>query len=227
MAKKTLEEKIELVCWWALGLTILYFLVGAFLISDGPKFDPTKTYNLLKDTLTLTAAFLAPAFAFVLFSSWKEQHFQTKIEKDAQYIYEDIVNYLNQLHKLQRVVSESKISSTKYSEVREQRGVMLLCNNELNRKIEGFGAQSEYKSDTGSSFYNKSKDVYRYLYKASEGIGKLVNGFSADESSEELKQNIEYYDQVLFDEIYFNLDESADHLRDLTQYKSQVKSKTE
>ena len=46
MAKKTLEEKIKLVCWWALGLTILYFLIGAWLISDGSKFDPTKTYDL-------------------------------------------------------------------------------------------------------------------------------------------------------------------------------------
>lgn len=74
MVKKTLEEKIKLVCWWALGLTILYFIIGAWLISDGPIFDPTKTYNLLKDTLTLTAAFLAPVVAFVLFSDWREQH---------------------------------------------------------------------------------------------------------------------------------------------------------
>lgn len=227
MKTVTLNNKMWNTFWIALIASVGFFLLAALLNSNGTSFDKQKTYELLKDTLTLTAAFLAPAIAFVLFSSWKEQHFQTKIEKDAQYIYEDIVNYLNQLHKLQRVVSESKISSTKYSEVREQRGVMLLCNNELKRKIEGFGAQSEYKSDTGSRFYNKSKDVYKYLYKASEGIGKLVNGFNKDESSEDFRQNIEYYDQVLFEEIYDNLDESADHLRDLTQYKSQVKSKTE
>ena len=74
MAKKTLEKKIKLVCQWALGLTILYFLIGAWLISDGPKFDPTKTYNLLKDTLSLTATFLAPVAAFVLFIDWKVEH---------------------------------------------------------------------------------------------------------------------------------------------------------
>lgn len=74
MAKKTLEDKIKLVCWWALVLTILYFAIGAWLKSDGPKFDPAKTYDLLKDTLTLTATFLAPVAAFVLFSDWRREH---------------------------------------------------------------------------------------------------------------------------------------------------------
>ncbi|WP_165495634.1 hypothetical protein [Acinetobacter sp. ANC 4173] len=42
--------------------------------SDGPKFDPTKNYDLIKDTLTLTATFLTPVAAFVLFSDWREEH---------------------------------------------------------------------------------------------------------------------------------------------------------
>lgn len=90
MKNKTLEQKIKLVCWWALGLTILYLLVGAWLISDGPKFDPTKTYNLLKDTLTLTAAFLAPVAAFVLFSDWREQHRNVSDEKKAFSLYQAV-----------------------------------------------------------------------------------------------------------------------------------------
>ena len=95
MAKKTLEEKIKLVCWWALGLTILYFLIGAWLISDGPKFDPTKTYNLLKDTLTLTAAFLAPVAAFVLFSDWREQHIEKLLEQESSEIYASYIDILD------------------------------------------------------------------------------------------------------------------------------------
>ena len=78
MAKKTLEEKIKIVKWWAIGLTIVYLIVGAFLVSDYPLkqsiFDPLKTYNLIKDALTLTATFLAPVAAFVLFSDWREPH---------------------------------------------------------------------------------------------------------------------------------------------------------
>ncbi len=95
MSKKTLEEKIKLVCWWALGLTILYFLIGAWLISDGPKFDPTKTYDLLKDTLTLTAAFLAPVAAFVLFSDWREQHIEKLLEQESSEIYASYIDILD------------------------------------------------------------------------------------------------------------------------------------
>lgn len=83
MIKKTLKQKIKRVCWWTAGLTILYFLVGAGLVSNGTRFDPIKTYNLLKDTLTLTATFLAPVAAFVLFSDWREQHRQVREEAEV------------------------------------------------------------------------------------------------------------------------------------------------
>lgn len=93
MKKKTLKEKINRICWWAAGLTVLYFIVGAFLKSDGPKFDPIKTYDLIKDTLTLTAAFLAPVAAFVLFSDWREQHEDVALESDST----DVFNRLSDL----------------------------------------------------------------------------------------------------------------------------------
>lgn len=78
MAKKSLEKKIKIVKWWAIGFTVVYLIVGAFLVSDYPlkqaTFDPEKTYNLIKDALTLTATFLAPVAAFVLFIDWKVEH---------------------------------------------------------------------------------------------------------------------------------------------------------
>ncbi len=74
MVKRTLEEKIVQVGIWALILSVAYFAFGAWLKSDGPNFDSAKAYDLLKDTLTLTATFLAPVAAFVLFSDWREQH---------------------------------------------------------------------------------------------------------------------------------------------------------
>lgn len=74
MTKKSLEKEIKLVWMWALILSVVYFTIGAYLKSDGPKFDPSKTYELLKDTLTLTAAFLAPVAAFVLFTDWRREH---------------------------------------------------------------------------------------------------------------------------------------------------------
>lgn len=100
MTKKTLEEKIKLVCWWALGLTILYFLIGAWLISDGSKFDPTKTYNLIKDTLSLTAAFLAPVAAFVLFTDWRTEHREKIKDTNIRELIEGYSNLFKEAYEL-------------------------------------------------------------------------------------------------------------------------------
>lgn len=88
MKKKTLKKKISDVFWWTLGLSILYFLIGAYLQSDGPIFDPAKTYELIKDTLTLAATFLAPVAAFVLFSDWREEHNVKEIHSTIDMILE-------------------------------------------------------------------------------------------------------------------------------------------
>lgn len=105
MKKKTLKEKINRVCWWAAGLTVLYFIVGAFLKSDGSKFDPAKTYDLIKDTLTLTAAFLAPVAAFVLFTDWRHEHaikslfsLVDEIKKLTQEIENSLKQYMNKIY---------------------------------------------------------------------------------------------------------------------------------
>lgn len=76
MAKKSLEEKIKDVGFWTVIFFILYLIVGYLLAStwlESPlKLD--KIYDLLKDGLGITAAFLAPVAAFLLFSDWREQH---------------------------------------------------------------------------------------------------------------------------------------------------------
>ncbi|MDQ9010067.1 hypothetical protein RFI36_09420 [Acinetobacter gerneri] len=93
MVKRTLEEKIKLVWIWALILSVVYFVIGAYLKSDGFKFDPPKTYELIKDTLTLTAAFLAPVAAFVLFSDWRKEHAAKNLEMitvDLNSLFKDL-----------------------------------------------------------------------------------------------------------------------------------------
>ena len=68
MNKKSLKERIVSAVVWLTLLGVVYFVIGIFLITDGLNFNPEKVYELLKDTLTLAAAFLAPVAAFVLFS---------------------------------------------------------------------------------------------------------------------------------------------------------------
>ena len=76
MAKKTLKAKINDVAFWTVIFFILYLIIGYLLESLWLTKPPTldKVYELLKDGLGITAAFLAPAAAFILFSDWREQH---------------------------------------------------------------------------------------------------------------------------------------------------------
>lgn len=108
MTKKTLEEKIELVWIWALILSVVYFAIGAYLKSDGPKFDPSKTYELLKDTLTITASFLAPVAAFVLFSDWRLEHVEKKVETDSESIVRELNAIFLKLYEVRMTICTEK-----------------------------------------------------------------------------------------------------------------------
>lgn len=95
MKKKTLEEKIRLVGFWTFGGVFWYLVIAFFLKSKYPIYDydfnRSVAYDVVKDALTLAAAFLAPVAAFVLFADWREQHKAVKNEK----ISEEILRILN------------------------------------------------------------------------------------------------------------------------------------
>lgn len=90
MAKKNLEEKIKDVVFYAIIFFILYLILG-FLIKSEWLTSFTQswvyTYELLRDAFTLTAYFLAPAAAFVLFSDWREQHNKRVINEFALKVF--------------------------------------------------------------------------------------------------------------------------------------------
>ncbi|WP_288397156.1 hypothetical protein [uncultured Acinetobacter sp.] len=117
MKKKTLKEKINKVCWWTAGLTVLYFIVGAFLKSDGTKFDPVKTYDLIKDTLTLTATFLAPVAAFVLFSDWRKQHEDVALESDSTNVFNRLNDVKDKLLEAHFAIDDEKFDVEHVNEI--------------------------------------------------------------------------------------------------------------
>lgn len=94
MTKKSLEHKIKDVVFWTIVFFVLYMIIGFLLESkwlsvtlDLPKFNV-----ILKDSLTITAAFFAPGAAFILFTDWKEQH-------NKQVKNEFALNVFNQFEK--------------------------------------------------------------------------------------------------------------------------------
>ncbi|HFF2590174.1 hypothetical protein [Acinetobacter baumannii] len=76
MFKRTLSQKIKDVVFYSLVFFILYTIIAYLLETNwlSKTIDLPKINGILKDSLTLTAAFLAPGAAFILFTDWREQH---------------------------------------------------------------------------------------------------------------------------------------------------------
>lgn len=100
MVKKTLEEKLKLVCFWVFGGAFWYVVISYFLLSDYPiqnyPFDHKKAYDVLRDVLTVSAYFLAPGIAWALVTDWKEQH-----QAIEQYNFFNEIDFqLNELYRI-------------------------------------------------------------------------------------------------------------------------------
>ncbi|ENU08655.1 hypothetical protein [Acinetobacter calcoaceticus] len=96
MVKKTLEHKIKDLIFCTFAFLILYLIIGFMLQTEwlDKRLDLKRTYELLKDGLTITASFLAPVAAFVLFSDWREQHVSINNEK----VSKEILNILDEFY---------------------------------------------------------------------------------------------------------------------------------
>ncbi|MCH2000372.1 hypothetical protein [Acinetobacter seifertii] len=78
MPNTELKGKIKIVGFWTFGGIFWYLVISFFLLSNYPlhnfSFNNQKAYEVLKDALSLAAAFLAPVAAFVLFDDWRTSH---------------------------------------------------------------------------------------------------------------------------------------------------------
>ncbi|HFG6877086.1 TPA: hypothetical protein ACGIJ0_000167 [Acinetobacter baumannii] len=100
MAKDDLKVKIRRIWKWTFIGIIVFLVISFFLKSSYPishhKFNFSDAYDVLKDTLTLAAAFLAPVAAFVLFTDWRNEHRAISNEKLSKQI-SDIISKLSPL----------------------------------------------------------------------------------------------------------------------------------
>ncbi|KHF78424.1 hypothetical protein PJ15_1483 [Acinetobacter sp. neg1] len=104
MAKKALNEKIKIIGFWTFCGIFWYLVIAFFFKSEYPlfnyKFNPKDAYDVLKDALTLAAAFLAPVAAFILFSDWRESHVEIRNENIGLELYHFIIKTNNDLDRI-------------------------------------------------------------------------------------------------------------------------------
>lgn len=224
MAKKSLNEKIKVIGFWTFGGVFWYLVIAFFLKSKYPifyfSFNTDTAYDVLKDALTLAAGFLAPVAAFVLFSDWRAQHFQTKIEKDSQLIDDLIFEINSKLNSLQRRVLQDIATS-------EQRKQFYISNTEitvkmkiLNRKAFEFKSQKEYKSESGKSYINKVEEISKYQEEINIGIRELIMHFVLDKDSQKFHQKHKQLNHYKYDVIYDKLDLIDEDMIHLSFYKA-------
>lgn len=128
MVKKTLEEKIKDVVFWIVVFFIFYLIIGFLLeslwLSKTLKLD--ALYDLLKEALTITAAFLAPVAAFVLFSDWREQHIEKLSEDYSSKIFNKFSDFLNKFFDYKCKVEDSDLFTNITREIRRTNHELLL-----------------------------------------------------------------------------------------------------
>ncbi|HBN5965815.1 TPA: hypothetical protein L3H12_002548 [Acinetobacter baumannii] len=102
MAKKSINEKIKNVGKWSICGVIGYLILAFILKSKYPishyGFNQDNAYDVIKEALTLAAAFLAPIAAFLLFSDWREQHNKQVRNEFALKVFNQFENFSTKIN---------------------------------------------------------------------------------------------------------------------------------
>lgn len=114
MKDKTLEQKVKYLKLSAILGFFVFLIVGILIksafFSSAPK--ATDFYELFRDGLTVTAYYLAPAAALLLFSDWRKEHVEKSRESQGKEIYDLIYQLDYEISNL-RYESDEKEAFTK------------------------------------------------------------------------------------------------------------------
>lgn len=195
MADKDLKDKIKIIGFWTFGGVFWYLVISFFLLSDYPiqnfDFDNKKAYEVLKDALTIAAAFLAPVAAFVLFDDWRTSH-RLKINESetleilkkvrnipykAKDLAEDIVRYYESDSTNQAVLNYEKRAFEIAAEILEELGSI----NFSKKNFENI------------KFHDQCLDLYSETYKL---LTNIIMLFDAWTCLELCKNDVSRHDQL-------------------------------
>lgn len=232
MAKKNLKEKINDAVFWTVVFCVLYLIIG-YLLESLWLTKPLKTdefYSLLKDGLSITAAFLAPVAAFVLFSDWREEHavkslfsLIDSIKSKASEIETSLLDYERNIRS-RRIEVESNVEvlsdNEKLTKLILQLSILYIELDDSDRKI------SEFK-DALDDFAYKARLTRNKLYgmELSSIIVKkyqsLNNKKSADEQINPIPEK-DLYDNK-YREFSSLMPQVSNHLNQLIFLSNEIK----
>ncbi|MDC5602482.1 hypothetical protein OFM92_05980 [Acinetobacter baumannii] len=114
MTGKTLKQKISITIFGAAVFFAVLFALGFILKTEILSRCPTgnEVYEIGRDALTLTAYFLAPVAALILFSDWRKEHVEKSRESQGKEIYDLIYQLDYEINNL-RYESDEEEAFTK------------------------------------------------------------------------------------------------------------------
>lgn len=178
MAKKNLNEKISDVFFWTCVFLIIYLIVGFLLgsswLSKGLTID--QSYNLFKDALSITAAFLAPVAAFVLFSDWREQHYAVKKDIYFDRRFSEVIEIRYELDSAQsNAIAKFSMGFELYTKEKQVESII-----KLYKVIKDFGINLELRSNDGDEFMGILK---AFKNAANDMVSELLKLYTTEDSS--------------------------------------------
>lgn len=171
MNQNHLKNNLKCVRWGALVFAMVYFLVGAYLKSDGPKVDLSKVYELLRDSLTLTAYFLAPAAALVIYNNWRGEHVEKRLEIDSEDIIRSIEEAALDVNNLRNLIEDPKVINGEHnSEISMKFETLDFTAHIIKSRLERLEVNSKEQQD----FIDKGKNITSLLVDSLVLVNKLI-----------------------------------------------------
>lgn len=166
MQNNQLRSKIEKVGYCIFTFFFWYLVIGFFLQSNYPIYDypfnRDVAYETLRDGLTLSAYFLAPAMAYVLFEDWRIQHKLIRAEN----LYDDVDSSIDDAYQRAENLMLDITQRTVGADFVEK---IIKNNEDLDRLL-----KSTYRK-IALFKYNHTKEGQLFINKADSLLQQLSN----------------------------------------------------
>lgn len=202
---------------------IVLFSIFIFISLAFKSVTHSSVENMVKDGLGFSATCIAPIIAILLFSDWRAQHFQAKIEKDGLEIYDLILKINLKLFYLERHALKKEISLKKLEELYEINSEIFLLLKNLDMKILSFEHQKEFSSESNKKFTDKAKEIQRRQNFIKSSVRELLSGFEVLIGKSNFTQRHRNFTKIQNEDIYDNLDLLDEDITTLSVYITELK----
>ncbi|HHP4508137.1 hypothetical protein EHF38_06920 [Acinetobacter baumannii] len=162
MKSKTLKNKINDIVFVVCAGGVLYLIVGFLMKTNWlsyPKPLP-DLYEIVRDTLTLMAYFLAPAIALVLFSDWRQEHVEKSREQQGEEIYKLIKQINRELNEYFLETNDEDNHSESQSEYIT--GLYRSLQEKINN-VESLLGEFDFNDEQASAFKSQVKRIVEVI----------------------------------------------------------------